>query len=564
MKRGGKTKKKNQGGLGSALINSKTKRRQKTGEGNHGPTKYQFPDTDIAPEDRLRSMTDDYTLGDFVTEAKLNGRSFEALKGHVRIVDREQLTKEAFESLYRTPEQIETENRLRNRLIIPRRPKWDENTTAEELHELETAEIIEWRRALSVLEEQDNVVLSPFEKNPEVWKELWRVLERSQVAVYIIDSRDPMAFFSYDFIKYMNELDLPILIALNKADLVPQPIRDEWAKYFNSIQTIISEDESDNDSDIIDNETENNNNNNDNNDTNNDNDNTNDNSDALNNEKTNQKTKFSFHFEFVSTIQSRTEGVLTPKELVLKAKTLAKSPGRDGKVTVGFVGFPNVGKSSMLNSAVGRICVRSSMTPGKTKHLQTINMEEDGITVCDCPGLVFPLFQQSRAAMVCNGVLSIDQMTDWLGPVQILCQRIPSEALNILYSTKMPPPYCNAHDFLVGIAKIKGFVTGHGNPDEARASRLVLKDYVAGKLIHCELPPGTRLKPDEKEKEEGENVEDKEDKVVTDSLDRPVGDVPSMEEVAAQLPTMPQEKSKKPVKTVVPKRKGVVRIATFE
>ena len=238
--RGGKTKKKDQGGLGSALINSKTKKRQKIGEGNHGPTKYQFPDTDIAPEDRLRSMTDDYTLGDFVTEAKLNGKSFEALKGHVRIVDREQLTKEDFESLHRTPEQIEAEDRLRNRLIIPRRPKWDENTTPEELHELETAEIIEWRRALSVLEEQDNIVLSPFEKNPEVWKELWRVLERSQVAVYIIDSRDPLAFFSYDFIKYMNELNLPILIALNKADLVPKPIRNEWVKYFNSLQTSVS------------------------------------------------------------------------------------------------------------------------------------------------------------------------------------------------------------------------------------------------------------------------------------------------------------------------------------
>lgn len=544
--RGGKTKKKNQGGLGSALINSKTKKRQKTGEGNHGPTKYQFPDSEIAPEDRLRSMTDDYTLGDFVTEAKLNGKSFEALKGHVRIVDREQLTKEAFESLYRTPEQIETENRLRNRLIIPRRPKWDENTTPEKLHELETAEIIEWRRALSILEEEDNVVLSPFEKNPEVWKELWRVLERSQVAVYIIDARDPLAFFSYDFIHYMNELNLPILLALNKADLVPKPIRNEWVKYFNSIQTTVSEEEKD-----IDNE----------NDNNNDNDN-----EALDddiNEST-KKTKFSFSFEFVSTMPQHTDdGVLTPKELVLKAKTLAKSQGRDGKVTIGFVGFPNVGKSSMLNSAVGRICVRSSMTPGKTKHLQTINMEEDGITVCDCPGLVFPLFQQSRAAMVCNGVLSIDQMTDWLGPVQILCQRIPSEALNILYSTKMPPPYCNANDFLVGIAKIKGFVTGHGNPDEARAARLVLKDYVAGKLIHCELPPGTRLKPDEKKEDDDEEINERDNEFLN-RPEKPVGNVPSMEEVAAQLPAMPQEKNKKPIKTVAPKRKGVVRIATFE
>ena len=126
----------------------------------------------------------------------------------------------------------------------------------------------------------------------------------------------------------------------------------------------------------------------------------------------------------------------------------------------------------------------------------------------------------------------------------------------------MPLPYCNANDFLSGVAKIKGFVTGRGIPDEARAARLVLKDYVAGKLIHCELPPGTRLRPDEKEKNEDEN--NNQDNEFLNRPEQPVGNVPSMEEVAAQLPAMPQEKTKKPVKTVVPKRKGVVRIATFE
>ena len=491
-----KGKKGSKGGLGSALINSKSKKWQRPGEGNHGPTKYSFPDTEPAPEDRLRSMTDDYTLGDFVTEAELNGKSFTAQRGHVRIVDRQQLTLEEYASLHKTAEQAAAEERLKGRLIIPRRPAWDENTTPEELHQRETAEILEWRRALSVLEEDADVVLSPFEKNPEVWKELWRVLERSQVAIYIIDARDPLAFLSNDFIKYMNELCLPVLIALNKADLVPFQIRNEWAKYFDSIQDEIG-----------------------------------------------------FSYEFVTTIKGGAPGILSPKELVLKAKTLAKEPGRDGKITIGFVGFPNVGKSSMLNSAVGRICVKSSMTPGKTKHLQTINMEEDGITVCDCPGLVFPLFQQSRAAMICNGVLSIDQMTDWLGPCQILCQKIPSEALNALYSTKVPLPYCNAHDFLQNIAKIKGFSTAHGNPDEARAARLVLKDYVGGKLIHCELPPGVRFKPDESEKEIPE---------------RPTEEVPSIEEMESHNPTMPQVSEQKPIKTVNQKRKGVVRIATFE
>ena len=119
-KKGGKGKK-NDSGFGNALINSRMKARKTPGEGNHGPTKYTVEDSYIAPEDRLRSMTDDYTLGDFVTDAELNGKTFQALRGSVRIVDCAQLTKEAFITLHRTPEQAEAEERLRGRLRTPRR-----------------------------------------------------------------------------------------------------------------------------------------------------------------------------------------------------------------------------------------------------------------------------------------------------------------------------------------------------------------------------------------------------------------------------------------------------------
>jgi large subunit GTPase 1 len=280
------------------------------------------------------------------------------------------------------------------------------------------------------------------------------------------------------------------MIALNKADLVPPPIRHEWGIYLDSIQ-----------SDLV------------------------------------------FSFDFVSTIPTPDTTILTPKQLVLKTKTLASTPGRDGRVTIGFVGFPNVGKSSMLNSAVGRICVKSSSTPGKTKHLQTINMEEDGITLCDCPGLVFPLFQQSRSAMICNGVLNIDQMTDWLGPAQIVCQKMPTEALNLLYGTKLTGMYTNANSLLQSLAVIRGFSTAHGNPDEARAARIVLKDYVNGRMIHCELPPGVRLRDDEAVDEAPEPV------------DEPVSD----DDLA-----LPAPKPKKPVFTINPKRRGVIRFSSFE
>lgn len=52
-------------------------------------------------------------------------------------------------------------------------------------------------------------------------------------------------------------------------------------------------------------------------------------------------------------------------------------------------GFPNVGKSSVINSLVGRKVVSVSRTPGHTKYFQTYYLTPT-VKLCDCPGLVFP------------------------------------------------------------------------------------------------------------------------------------------------------------------------------
>lgn len=52
-------------------------------------------------------------------------------------------------------------------------------------------------------------------------------------------------------------------------------------------------------------------------------------------------------------------------------------------------GFPNVGKSSVINSLVGRKVVSVSRTPGHTKYFQTYYLTQT-VKLCDCPGLVFP------------------------------------------------------------------------------------------------------------------------------------------------------------------------------
>ena len=99
---------------------------------------------------------------------------------------------------------------------------------------------------------------------------------------------------------------------------------------------------------------------------------------------------------------------------------------------VGLVGYPNVGKSSTINALLGEKKVSVSSTPGKTKHFQTIHLS-DSIILCDCPGLVFPQFTTTKADLVCDGVLPIDQLREHTGPIALVVNRIPKLVLEATY-----------------------------------------------------------------------------------------------------------------------------------
>lgn len=91
-----------------------------------------------------------------------------------------------------------------------------------------------------------------------------------------------------------------------------------------------------------------------------------------------------------------------------------------------------MGKSSTINALLGEKKVSVSATPGKTKHFQTINLSSS-IMLCDCPGLVFPQFATTAADLVCDGVLPIDQLREYMSPATLLAKRIPRRILETTY-----------------------------------------------------------------------------------------------------------------------------------
>ncbi|KAL8710980.1 MAG: hypothetical protein Q9220_004579 [cf. Caloplaca sp. 1 TL-2023] len=469
---------------------------------------------------KMRSVTEQGALDEFLSTAELAGTDFTAEKmNNVKIIHTDQKNPYLL-SAAEERSTLRKQMARRGRLTVPRRPQWDENTTAQDLDKRERASLLEWRRGLAELQENEDLLMTPFERNLEVWRQLWRVIERSDLVVQIVDARNPLLFRSDDLENYVKEVDpnKNNLLLVNKADMMTARQREAWAEYFEKAginykffsaslakaknEAVGSDMIQPEDTDAIPSNGEK------------QGVQPNDNKLDQTTAQLEQKaTDIEIRDEqdeedpWVSEEDLDEEGnqrtrILTVDELealFLRNAPTVEDPNSDQprKIQIGLVGYPNVGKSSTINALIGAKKVSVSSTPGKTKHFQTIHLSPD-VILCDCPGLVFPNFATTKAELVCNGILPIDQLREFTGPAAIVAQRIPQSFFEALYGVKVHTRPLEeggtgiptAEEILVAYAVARGFAkTGQGQPDESRAARYILKDYVSGKLLFCHPPP---------------------------------------------------------------------------
>lgn len=153
----------------------------------------------------------------------------------------------------------------------------------------------------------------------------------------------------------------------------------------------------------------------------------------------------------------------------------------------------------------GVVRVGVAAQPGKTKHFQTLFLpDNDNVMLCDCPGLVFPSFVSNTADLIAAGVYPIAQMRDHWPVIELICKRIPREIINANYGIRLPEPTAmemkeqglkempppTAEQFLTTYCVARSMLAASsGVPDYTRAARIVIKDYVSGKLLFCHAPP---------------------------------------------------------------------------
>jgi large subunit GTPase 1 len=524
-------KSKNSVGLGNSLMNDRFGKGKASGQkkvshnaaiarkGINGET-YLTNAAKEASWVKMRSVTEQAALDEFLSTAELADTDFTAEKiNNVKIIHTDQKNPYLL-SAAEERSAAKKHQKNKERLTIPRRPKWDERTTPQKLDSMERESLLDWRRGLAELQENQDLLMTPFERNLEVWRQLWRVIERSDLIVQIVDARNPLLFRSEDLEKYVTEIDPKKrnLLLVNKADMMTLEQRELWADYFekqgisyrffsahlakeqNEARLLEEESTSsdeDDDTEGVDLAEE-----------------TQKKMNLVNEEESNEEESDGDEND-PSSLRTRILDVDELEELFLaNAPKPGEGTQQKGKTTIGLVGYPNVGKSSTINALLGAKKVSVSATPGKTKHFQTLYLSPN-LLLCDCPGLVFPNFASTKAELVINGILPIDQLREFTGPAGLVAHRIPKHFLEAVYGMKIATRPLeeggtgipSANDLLRAYARARGFATsGLGQPDESRAARYVLKDYVSGKLLYCHPPPVSSSETGDKE--EGEAVID--------------------------------------------------------
>eukprot|EP01094_Clydonella_sp_ATCC50884_P026520 TRINITY_DN729_c0_g1_i2.p1 TRINITY_DN729_c0_g1~~TRINITY_DN729_c0_g1_i2.p1 ORF type:complete len:261 (-),score=68.05 TRINITY_DN729_c0_g1_i2:774-1556(-) len=112
------------------------------------------------------------------------------------------------------PESIDFSGPSGELIPIPRRPDWDFSMSKAELDRNEVRAITEW---IDAVYKYPRSRLNHFEHNLEVWRQLWRVCEMSEILVVVVDVRHPLIHFPRSLYEYVTRtLKKPMVVVFNK------------------------------------------------------------------------------------------------------------------------------------------------------------------------------------------------------------------------------------------------------------------------------------------------------------------------------------------------------------
>lgn len=166
------------------------------------------------------------------------------------------------------------------------------------------------------------------------------------------------------------------------------------------------------------------------------------------------------------------------------------------QISVGFIGYPNTGKSSIINTLRQKKVCTVAPIPGETKVWQYITLMKR-IFLIDCPGIVPPSSKDSESDILFRGVVRVEHVSSPEQYIPDMLQKCERKHLERTYEIKgwskfeEDPKLLEqaSTEFLELIARKHGRLLKGGEPDESGVSKQILNDFNRGKIPWFVPPP---------------------------------------------------------------------------
>ena len=164
------------------------------------------------------------------------------------------------------------------------------------------------------------------------------------------------------------------------------------------------------------------------------------------------------------------------ERIIIESKRLKQKR----KTHITLVGYPNTGKSTLINILVRRNAAPVSSQPGWTKSIRKIRFNRD-IAIIDVPGVIRSkenLFQGS-ADLIKHSRIGV-QVPESVREPDLIAFEIMKENPGLIENHYSLPKEEDSELFLEKLAKKLGFIKKRSLPDIDRTARQVLKDWQKG------------------------------------------------------------------------------------
>ncbi|XP_004464493.1 guanine nucleotide-binding protein-like 3 [Dasypus novemcinctus] len=272
-------------------------------------------------------------------------------------------------------------------------------------------------------------------------QELKKVIEASDVVLEVLDARDPLGCRCPQVEEAIVQSgQKKLVLVLNKSDLVPKENLESWLSYLEKeLPTVVFR------------------------------------------ASTNVKDKGKIIKVKKKAAPFKSEVCFGKEGLWKLLRSFQETYGKS--IQVGVIGFPNVGKSSIINSLKQERTCHVGVSMGLTRSMQIVPLDKQ-ITIIDSPTLIVSPFN-SASALALRSPASIEVIKPVEAANAILSQ---ADTRQVVLKFTVPD-YKNSLEFFTSLAQRRGLHLKGGSPNVEGAAKLLWSEWTGATLgFYCQPP----------------------------------------------------------------------------